>query len=101
MFAALDTLEVPDPGSEYGQRVWKELAPRLRPLRGATGDGERVAWWQGLFTPRRFAAFAGVAALVVVAFFAGRGVLETRIFRKRVTRRICGKKFCCWQLANT
>jgi hypothetical protein len=75
VFAALDTLEVPDPGSEYGQRVWKELAPRLRPLRGgATGDGERVAWWQGLFTPRRFAAFAGVATLVVVAFFAGRGV---------------------------
>jgi hypothetical protein len=85
MFAALDTLEVPDPGDDYGQRVWKDLAPKLQPLRGgASIGGERVRWWQGLFAgqlsadglfiPRRFAAFAGVAALVVVAFFAGRGV---------------------------
>lgn len=89
LFAALDTLEVPDPGGDYGQRVWKEVAPKLQPklqpLRGdASRDVERVRWWQGLFagqlfgeglfTPRRFAAFAGVAALVVVAFFAGRGV---------------------------
>ena len=85
MFAALDTLEVPDPGGDYGQRVWKDIAPKLQPLRGgASIGGERVRWWQGLFAgqlfagqllaPRRLAAFAGVAALVVVAFFAGRGV---------------------------
>jgi hypothetical protein len=89
MFAALETLEVPDPGEDYGRRVWKEVAPRLQPqlqpLRGdATGGRERMTWWQGLFagqpfTPRRFAAFAGVAALAVVAFFVGRGVRRTDV----------------------
>ncbi len=80
MFAALETLEVPDPGGDYGQHVWQEIAPKLQALRGGAVSGrERITWWQGLlasqlFTPRRFAAFAGVAALVVVAFFAGRGV---------------------------
>jgi len=80
MFAALETLEVPDPGSDYGQRVWKEIAPKLQPRRGGTiRGGESSAWWQGLFigqlfAARRFAAFVGVAALVVVAFFAGQGV---------------------------
>ena len=75
IFAALDTLEVPEPGSDYGQRVWQQLEPRLQPLRhGEKSAGERAGWWQALFTPRRFAAFAGVAALVVVAFFAGRGI---------------------------
>jgi len=90
MFAALDTLEVPDPGGDYGQRVWKDMAPKLQPLRsGARIGGERVQWWQGFFAgqlfagqllaPRRLAAFAGVAALVVVAFFAGRGVRHTDV----------------------
>jgi hypothetical protein len=80
VFAALDTLEVPDPGGDYGQRVWKELAPKLAPLRGhianvvASAATERPPWWEAWLAPRRFAAFAGVAALVVVAFFAGRGV---------------------------
>jgi hypothetical protein len=80
VFAALDTLEVPDPGGDYGQRVWKELAPKLAPLRGhianvvASAATERAPWWEAWLAPRRFAAFAGVAALVVVAFFAGRGV---------------------------
>src|SRR5271154_6943547 len=57
MFAALETLEVPDPGSDYGQRVWKEIAPKLQPRRGgAVRDGERSARWQGFFAPRRFTA---------------------------------------------
>jgi hypothetical protein len=74
VFAALDTLEVPEPGRGYGQRVWNELAPRLKPLRDpANRLSERVAWWQGWFAPRRLAAFAAVAALAVLAFLAGRG----------------------------
>ena len=76
VFAALDTLEVPEPGRGYGQRVWNELAPRLKPLRDpANRLSERVAWWQGWFAPRRLAAFAAVAALAVLAFLAGRGTV--------------------------
>jgi hypothetical protein len=85
VFAALDMMEAPDPGGDYGQRVWKEIAPKLAPWRAGVADDsrERVRWWQAIsqsmivqrfLITRRFAAFAGVAALVVVAFFAGRGV---------------------------
>jgi len=90
VFAAMDKLEVPDPGREYGQQVWQQIAPRLQPKlqatlqpereRGTSGD-ESAGWWQrvmslGVFTPRRFAALAGVAALVLVAFFAGRSTKD-------------------------
>lgn len=90
IFAALDALEVPDPGREYAQQVWQQIAPRLQPKLQATLHPDRepaesrdgsVGWWQrlvsqGLFTPRRFAALAGVAALVLVAFFAGRSTKD-------------------------
>jgi hypothetical protein len=84
MFAALETLEVPEPGSDYGARVWNELAPKLTAFRGhnANASEVRMHWWQawqGLLAPRRFAAFAGVAALVVVAFFAGRVVKHSEV----------------------
>ena len=29
VLAALDTLPVPDPGADYGRRVWQQIAPRL------------------------------------------------------------------------
>lgn len=90
VFAALEMLEVPDPGREYAQQVWQQIAPRLQPKMLATlqpgGEPARsrdqsVGWWQrlvsqGIFTPRRFAALAGVAALVLVAFFAGRSTKD-------------------------
>jgi hypothetical protein len=61
---ALDTLPVPDPGSDYGRHVWQQIAPRLteRPL----------PWWHVWFEPRRLAAFGGLAALIIAAFFVGR-----------------------------
>lgn len=64
VLAALDTLPVPNPGDDYGRRVWQQIASRLpeRPAR----------WWQLWFEPRRLAAFATVAALVVGAFLIGR-----------------------------
>jgi len=93
VLAALDTLEVPEPGSDYAQRVWREIAPRLparvrakeraelpaqsRPLYG--GGARRAPWWPALLAPRRLAAFAGLAALVVVAFLAGRGVRKADV----------------------
>ncbi|MGB2898731.1 MAG: hypothetical protein WBB89_05655 [Candidatus Acidiferrum sp.] len=64
VLAALDTLPVPDPGADYGRRVWQQIAPRLpeRPQ----------AWWQAWFQPRRLAAAGAIAALVVAAFLVGR-----------------------------
>jgi hypothetical protein len=88
VFAALDTLEVPNPGEDYSQRVWKELAPRLQPkLRMQRGGGDsdraRAEWWQGLMAvlsaPRRLVALTSVAALVLVAFFAGRGLKDRSV----------------------
>jgi hypothetical protein len=61
---ALDTLSVPDPGSDYGRHVWQQIAPRLAE--------KPSAWWHVWFEPRRLAAFGGLAALIVAAFFAGR-----------------------------
>jgi hypothetical protein len=64
VLAALDTLPVPDPGADYGRRVWQQIAPRLaeRPMR----------WWQTWLEPRRLGALGGVAALIITAFIIGR-----------------------------
>lgn len=64
VLAALDTLPVPDPGEDYGRRVWQQIAPRLieKPRR----------WWQVWMEPRRLAAIGAVTALVIAAFVAGR-----------------------------
>jgi hypothetical protein len=80
VLAALDTMPVPDPGEDYGQRVWKQIASRLPEKRHwwDFGLSKQVASggsaWSGLFEPRRLVTFAAVAALVVVAFLAGRRV---------------------------
>jgi hypothetical protein len=64
VFAALDAMPVPDPGEDYGNRVWQRIAPRL---------GEKKArWWETLFVPQRLLALGGVVALVILAFVAGR-----------------------------
>jgi hypothetical protein len=64
VLAALDTLPVPDPGADYGRRVWQQIASRLpeRP----------EAWWQAWFQPRRLAVIGALAALIIAAFVAGR-----------------------------
>jgi hypothetical protein len=64
VFGALDAMPIPDPGEDYGERVWQRIAPRL---------GERKArWWESLFVPQRLVALGGVVALVILAFVAGR-----------------------------
>jgi hypothetical protein len=73
VLAALDALPVEDPGADYGQRVWQQIAPQL---------GEKWTGWRdsllgirgvaGWFAPRRWAAIGAVAVLVVAAFVAGR-----------------------------
>jgi hypothetical protein len=64
VFHALDAIPDPDPGEDYGERVWQRIAPRL---------GEKKArWWETLFVPQRLVALGGVVALVLMAFVAGR-----------------------------
>jgi len=64
VLSTLNSLPVPEPGEDYGQRVWRQIAPRL--------PEKKAKWWEGLFLPRRMAAFGAVAALIVLAFFVGR-----------------------------
>jgi hypothetical protein len=64
MFAAYRALPVPDPGEDYGRRVWQQIAPRLKE--------KRSRWWQVFLEPRRLSAAVLVVALLLVAFLAGR-----------------------------
>jgi hypothetical protein len=65
MLTAYQALPVPDPGEAYGRRVWQQIAPRLAE--------KRSRWWQVfLLEPRRLTVAGLVAALLLVAFLAGR-----------------------------
>ena len=73
VLTALRVLPAPDPGEDYGARVWQQIAPRL--------PEKRARWWNSFFSPtrsgawlapQRLAAVGGIAALVLVAFLAGR-----------------------------
>jgi hypothetical protein len=64
VFQALDAMPVPDPGEEYGTKVWRQIADRL--------PERRVNWWTGFFFPRRLMAMGAATALLIVAFLAGR-----------------------------
>ncbi|HET8925865.1 MAG TPA: hypothetical protein VFN26_22970 [Candidatus Acidoferrum sp.] len=68
VLAALDTLPVPDPGADYGRRVWQQIAPRL--------PEKRERWWQTWFEPKRLVAVGTVVAIVVGAFFLGRSTRD-------------------------
>ena len=76
VLAALSSLPVPDPGANYGARVWQKIAPRLPerpPLRWWQFDSSSIAaGWRSWLEPRRLAALGAVAALAIVAFLAGR-----------------------------
>lgn len=64
VFAAMDAVPVPEPGEDYGQRVWRQIAPRL--------PEKQPTWWTGFLTLRHVAAFGALAAVVLLAFFLGR-----------------------------
>lgn len=64
VFAALDAMPVPDPGEDYGARVWRQIAPRL--------EEKRSRWWEAFFVPQRLAVAGAVVALLIVAFYMGR-----------------------------
>jgi predicted anti-sigma-YlaC factor YlaD len=90
VLAALDTIPVPDPGEDYGQRVWQQISARLPERRARWREfwakrqrttARTAAGWPGAgwLDTRRWAALGAVAALVIVAFVAG------RLTTKRVT----------------
>jgi hypothetical protein len=58
---SVDSAPVPSRGADYGQQVWKRVSPKL--------PGARRRWFE---FSQRWAAVAGMAALVVCAFLAGR-----------------------------
>jgi hypothetical protein len=64
VFQALNALPVPDPGEEYGAKVWRQIADRL--------PERRMNWWAGFFMPRRLMALGAAAALLLLAFYVGR-----------------------------
>jgi hypothetical protein len=64
VFAALSSLPVPDPGENYGAKVWLQSADRL--------PEKRTGWWEGLFAPRRLMAFGTAVVLLALAFYIGR-----------------------------
>jgi hypothetical protein len=73
VLAALNTMPVPDPGEDYGRRVWQQIAPRL--------PEKKAHWWDfflaapkptNWLASRRWAAVGAIAGLVIVAFLAGR-----------------------------
>ena len=85
VLAALDALPVPDPGGDYGRRVWQQIAPRL--------PEKPAHWWQSWFEPKRLVAMGAVAALVVAAFLIGRstrtgGAPELAATKEQVRERV-------------
>jgi hypothetical protein len=64
---AMDAFQVPERPQEYGRQVWQKVAPRL--------EKSRTRWWSGAwwwFEPRRLGMVGAMAALLVIAFLAGR-----------------------------
>jgi hypothetical protein len=64
VLAAVESTPVPEPDEAFEARMWHRLEPALT---GAAG-----ARWTAIFRPSRLAFAGGIAALVVVAFLAGR-----------------------------
>jgi hypothetical protein len=64
VFQALNAIPIPDPGEGYGTRVWQQIADRL--------PEKRASWWAGWIAPRRLMALGAAAALLLLAFYAGR-----------------------------
>ena len=89
VLAALSSLPVPDPGADYGARVWQKIAPRLPerpPVRWWQFDSSSLAaGWRAWLEPRRIAALGAVAAIAIVAFVAGRATKHPTAGQEVVT----------------
>lgn len=67
VFAAMDSLPVPDPGENYGQRVWAQISSRLPERQPPSWK----SWWESFFAPRRLVAVGAFATVLIAAFLAG------------------------------
>ena len=69
---ACNELPVPEPHQSFESRMWNHLEPQLHPL-GAQGRiaGRLLSFWHGRLSSRWLVA-ASVAAMLIVAFLAGR-----------------------------
>ncbi len=65
VFLAVDSLPVPERGSEYGAEVWRRISPAIPQRRRWFAGLPRMEW-------RWAAAAAAMACLLVAAFYAGR-----------------------------
>lgn len=72
VLGAVETLPVPDPGVGYGERVWNRLQADI-------AEERSLVWWKRLgkglaeaFAPARLRTAGAFAALLAVAFLAGR-----------------------------
>lgn len=72
VLAALSTLPVPEPGKDYGQRVWQQIGPRLVEKRTRRWNLFAGGFSNSGLGPRRWASVGAIAAVVIVAFLAGR-----------------------------
>ncbi len=72
LFAVVDAQAVPEPVGDYEARVWRRLQPALRAARAPrnTGLAARIRQW--LVPGPEWVAAGAVAAVVIVAFAAGR-----------------------------
>jgi hypothetical protein len=64
VFAAMDAMPVPDPGENYGRRVWAQISSRL--------PEQKQHWWESFFAPRRLVAVGAFATIAIAAFQLGR-----------------------------
>src|SRR3989442_12763778 len=78
VLAALDTLPVPDPGADYGRRVWQQIAPRL--------PEKRARWWRVWLEAPGAAALGGLNAVVFAAVLVGRGTQRGHLARENVKK---------------
>lgn len=65
--AVMSAVDVPERGEDYGAQVWARIQPKLAARRPGVFE-----WLFGTLTWPRLALAGGVAALVLVAFVAGR-----------------------------
>jgi len=71
---SMDSVPVPERGTEYGGQVWRRV-------QGELGLKVNTAWWARLgrkwgAMPARWAAVGGVTALIALAFLAGRWTVQ-------------------------
>ncbi|HXN25129.1 MAG TPA: hypothetical protein VOA41_20535 [Candidatus Dormibacteraeota bacterium] len=67
VLSLLDTPSVPQRDEHYGQRVWRQIAPRLPQRRASTWQ-----FWSARAFPHSWAIAGAMAVLVIAAYVAGR-----------------------------